>query len=862
MHIGSRWIGAAGPEQSLRRWLVALSLIYVVSVGGGAPRVARQEPRLTAPSRAPTPGAWTAPSAGSSRGSRSSMSGNGTIAGVFPDSACVPRAVGVPHVTGAAPLWWDANGNGVLDWPNTTGPAETNRFDDPRWNQAVGFTYGPRSSSAADVDFRALFDASSLYLSWEVKVDPLLMNDGSDNIWLGISQAGVAPVVVNIILRTITAGSPTAVQQDGSFYDIGYYVWNGASWVQPLTGAPVWIRDHTRVWVGTRTGQTWAIQMEVPRGVASAGLNLGTELNIWYEVVVGQPMNNLAWYAWPRSSTITPGFIPPFPQWGEVFLGAPPAGVTCRGEVALYNYNIGAMSGPGHPASQIAFTDPMLGTNTVIDTFYARPTNLRKLGDPPIPASAVTARFYLADWGSVVDLAGIWRELTPPASPPANAADIPSPGTAVGGTMRNDIEFTWQLNDCEREDYLPTLYSMACAGRTKRQPHQCMLVELSSASDLSFANKSVYRNMDFEHSSQLRRRADISVVGLTPIPDGRSTRTLYLYVETHNLLARAGPPAVQAATLTVPIAPDRNALPGDTIFGPARVELAHHPSIIKVPAGKTLVLQDSAIVLSPGADTIVVPEALESRATAVRAALESGVLTSDQVDSLMPTYRVHLYHETGDTAIIAGVKHPIVEAQTSFGFWVDHKGALQGWRHRITGATLTQLAPNYYRLAVPNNGTAEVITMIEAVEVRSFALSLHAGLSLPHGSLHNSYDNGFGITADLERRLSPTWTVAGLFGFHRFGQKSSSAHLDIYHISGSLEANLTTGSTRFFLEAGGGGYLMSPGPTRLGAHAGAGLDFQVSPSLSLGLSYRAHNIFTTGSNTTFSAFQAGGRLWF
>ena len=64
------------------------------------------------------------------------------------------------------------------------------------------------------------------------------------------------------------------------------------------------------------------------------------------------------------------------------------------------------------------------------------------------------------------------------------------------------------------------------------------------------------------------------------------------------------------------------------------------------------------------------------------------------------------------------------------------------------------------------------------------------------------------------------------------------------------------------LEAGGGGYLMSPGPTRLGAHAGAGLDFQVSPSLSLGLSYRAHNIFTTGSNTTFSAFQAGGRLWF
>lgn len=143
---------------------------------------------------------------------------------------------------------------------------------------------------------------------------------------------------------------------------------------------------------------------------------------------------------------------------------------------------------------------------------------------------------------------------------------------------------------------------------------------------------------------------------------------------------------------------------------------------------------------------------------------------------------------------------------------------------------------------------------------RSLALSLHAGLSLPHGSLHGSHDDGFGVTVDIARRLTPTWTVAGLFGFHRFGEKGSSAHLDIYHVSGSLEGGITRGAVRFFAEAGGGVYILSPGPTKPGAHAGAGVEWSLTPSLSLGLSYRAHNVFTSGSNTTFSAVQVGGRL--
>jgi hypothetical protein len=40
------------------------------------------------------------------------------------------------------------------------------------------------------------------------------------------------------------------------------------------------------------------------------------------------------------------------------------------------------------------------------------------------------------------------------------------------------------------------------------------------------------------------------------------------------------------------------------------------------------------------------------------------------------------------------------------------------------------------------------------------------------------------------------------------------------------------------------------------------VEFEPALSLALGVSYRAHRVFTGGTNTTFSAIQAGGRLMF
>lgn len=82
----------------------------------------------------------------------------------------------------------------------------------------------------------------------------------------------------------------------------------------------------------------------------------------------------------------------------------------------------------------------------------------------------------------------------------------------------------------------------------------------------------------------------------------------------------------------------------------------------------------------------------------------------------LPTYRVHVYRDTGKALSIGGTTRPVLSYQTSFGYQVMHQGELEGWRHEIKGAGLVKLAPNWYRIRVPNNGAVSVTTTIVAVE--------------------------------------------------------------------------------------------------------------------------------------------------
>jgi hypothetical protein len=151
---------------------------------------------------------------------------------------------------------------------------------------------------------------------------------------------------------------------------------------------------------------------------------------------------------------------------------------------------------------------------------------------------------------------------------------------------------------------------------------------------------------------------------------------------------------------------------------------------------------------------------------------------------------------------------------------------------------------------------------LSRLEMPRFGLSLHAGVSFPHGPFNDSFDPGPGITADATRRLNDRFALAALIGFHHFGGANQTGDRDIYHLSGSVEALLATGATGVFVEGGGGVYVLDPGTTDPGVHAGLGVRFELSSRLELGGSVRVHTVLTSGSNTTFSSVQAGGRILF
>jgi hypothetical protein len=763
--------------------------------------------------------------------------------------ACVPLAFGVPALSGP-PIWWDADGNNTIpEIVHPAGcvggaclPAEIVSLADPRWARAVSNSGFDPSAAPQYAEFRAVFQGTDLYLSWQALLDPALnlpTSTREDALWFGIKQtAGKPAVIVKLTLNTNMTSLQESFPRPGDpsvYYKIDMLTNTGTSaatsnWTASPLATSNWIKAKSRVWTkwpgGTGNKASWAFQTVVPKnalGLAS-GLDFGNPFEMWYALVVDGGSAGVAQYQLPdRGVVISPaGANLPNPwvttDWHPFSLGVAPAGMTCEGQVSLSSDQIGTTN---PIVSKISFTppgsDPNARTpNTTTNTFFVRPKNEQSAA--AISQGTLHARFYLANWGTQPNwndvppgntIGSLWRDITPTPTH-SNAAQIPASSVA---TLAQGIQFQWPaIPDCERYDYLADPYPGDCPTGTKRLPHQCLLVELfSPATSLTFINKSVYRNMDIVPGSKFERTASVSVERLTPISDGRPDRDVYLFVETINM-----PAVIRGRT-------GGNLSPQDTSAARRR----DHPA---QPDSGEIVAVDS--------------------------------LSSAQRDSLMPTYRIYAWHATGDSITMGGETRPIVRAQTAFGYWIDHKGELQGWRHQLKGAHLTQLGPNLYKISVPNNGFTTVTTTIEALEPRPLALSLHAGVSIPNGNFNTGYDAGFGITADAEYWFRPTFAIAALAGYHRFNGALANPDLDLFHLSGALEARIPSGSTAVLIDAGGGIYNFSPGSTDPGVHAGAGVEFEVTPVVALGVTGRVHTVFTSGSNTTFSSIQAGGRIRF
>ncbi|HRW09437.1 MAG TPA: hypothetical protein P5121_30255, partial [Caldilineaceae bacterium] len=268
-----------------------------------------------------------------------------------------------------------------------------------------------------------------------------------------------------------------------------------------------------------------------------------------------------------------------------------------------------------------------------------------------IPDGTIGARFRLANWGAAMP-SDQWTEIAFVTS----TIDIPADSNTPAGAL----QATYTVSDTDRPTY-------------EAHPHQCILVELSSTINLDFANDSVVRNMDFVEASTFERDAEISTVGLGDPPGGNTEHDLWIFVEERNL-----PVATWA---------DR--------IGKSFVALT------RLGGGPR-----------EGQDRFVGNEFYGWRPGWEGNGVAPDVLSREES---WPTYRIHVYRETGEFFDMGDGQLPNLKLVGSYGYYLQHEGSLVGWQTQFEGAE--QISPHLYRLSLGKDAVAQVSNTIVAEEV-------------------------------------------------------------------------------------------------------------------------------------------------
>lgn len=710
---------------------------------------------------------------------------------------CIAPAEGVPP-SWNPPHWWD-------NVPPQ--PVFFERLNDPRWSGAAKITYG--NGMIEQAEFRALHDTTHLYLSWIAAVAPAGVPE-QNTLFLGYQRAvGGDIVIVKINLKTLVAQEAADVPdlEINAFLRLP----DGTQGVAAPLAAEV--TATKRVWINKPTANSWAVQVKLPLSEVQVS---GGSFKLWYEMLAGTPSTPVVKFTWPRSGaevTTQAGFpfanvYPPPGSWLSFRTSSGPTDPQCAtASVSLDRYQIGTNNG-----SQILWREVPPGLPPKpVNTFFARPQNN---SGQTIPAGGILATFRIANWGALPD----WEQGVPIdtlwAKVP-NGEDVPNSDQIFNGALAdasNDARFDWTLTNAQ----------LAPFKNGDRRPHQCMLVELKSTMSpgLVFTNASVYRNMDFVSASEFSRAAEVSVVGLTPLSE--EPRDVYLFVETLNMPAR------------VVEKPEPDPLPEPRDHD---VEFAANDR----PAPRPEIGRETP------------PDELEQL-------IADGKVDREQLDEVMPTYRVHAYTDTGAFVNLDGVRRPVLTPMTGFGYYVSHEGELEGWQHDVDGNGLETLAPNWYRIPVPNNGKTTVTTVIEALEPRRWSLSLHVGQNDPRGDLGDGCDGDLSWGVDLEYRFDPTWAAELFYGHEDFDCGGGDGEID--HLSLNGKAYFLPGPWRPFVGAGVGHYDFSPGPSETGFNLFGGVQTNPLPQLGLEATARYHFVDASGISADFLTYHLGARFRF
>jgi hypothetical protein len=217
------------------------------------------------------------------------------------------------------------------------------------------------------------------------------------------------------------------------------------------------------------------------------------------------------------------------------------------------------------------------------------------------------------------------------------------------------------------------------------------------------------------------------------------------------------------------------------------------------------------------------------------------------------------FRHTARYITVDGTPVELMERTPCYGYWIYHLGKMSGWRRTLRAPGLDRLADGLYSIAVPENGSVELTTHIEAVETGPLSFGVRAGVAVPHGTFNNTWDPGFAIDADLEYALTPSLAFQLVGGYRSFTGPADST-MSIMRLSGN--AKLYLGGARFrpFVNGGAGVYVVDPGDTSYGGNLGAGLVLGLSDRLGIEAAYNYYLVKQPVTDPTFSTVEAGLRL--
>jgi len=668
-----------------------------------------------------------------------------------PNSICMPQPYPVPGLPGP-PNWltatnsdgstnvWD--GNHSNDWMN-----------DPRWTGALAIGYV--NGSAYDVNFRAVSAGSppTLYLSWNVRVDPTSTSADIPGSVLSVGlfpedQVGLGPTATGYVIQvtrhtrsTCTGMTAASCPNDSSSlgtpanpvpyappapqspvpnrnFDVSLFQESTANTWTDVTSATPWFSgliQSMRISKFPDAANTWNVAMEIPIGNGGAsGPNLlpggNTKFLFWHDV---QPMTVAGAvddYHWPRvgnyfydpNALANSAFPDPFTnatQWGEIQLQQLNPSCPAQNVVDLNDISQVGTNPSGAANSVLSQTINAKGINI----FAARPTN--KWGQT-IPKGNLNVTFRIADWGSTYDPVAPWtvipnlQSVQTQQDISANAPIDLEPPMASTTLDLSDLKLANETYPAGQECKL-RCDLLGSAGTPTSPAGQCMCpsgtsarttdqcILVTLAGNVDFASNSIRRNMEIATASDFQRDAQIDVAGLPPT--GSPTRDVYIFVEKQNM---PGFPAMINGTPEPP-----------------------KPRPVPPP---------------PPPPPTPVPN-LESRTVAPPA--EGGPTTSVnptvQLASVLPTEILHVFDDTGRTEKVKGVVYPILVPQGSFGYFMQHQGLFFGWQTALLGATpgllITEIAPNFYKLSgVPNGGKVMITTKISTIDFTTWWIWLIA----------------------------------------------------------------------------------------------------------------------------------------